>query len=60
MYQDKVSFKVSCEKHRRYDPIKSGQGGIKGGCEMCGRIYDLFQYMSYTRFKIKNIGELKR
>jgi hypothetical protein len=31
----KVNFKISCPKHRRYDPATDGEAGIKGGCPVC-------------------------
>jgi hypothetical protein len=30
-----VKCKLSCPKHPRYDPAMEGEGGIKGGCEVC-------------------------
>ena len=33
------SFRGVCPRHKRYDPIKQGQGGIKGGCPKCAALY---------------------
>lgn len=33
------TFTGTCPRHKRYDPIKYGQGAIKGGCPKCAAIY---------------------
>jgi hypothetical protein len=39
----KVNFKISCPKHRRYDPAQDGEAGIKGGCIICTLMLGLHQ-----------------
>jgi hypothetical protein len=39
----KVNFKISCPKHRRYDPAEDGEAGIKGGCVVCNALLGLYQ-----------------
>jgi hypothetical protein len=39
----KIKFKATCPKHHKYDPAKSGEAGIKGGCETCRGLLDLFR-----------------
>jgi len=36
------SFKGMCPKHKQYNPIKSGQGAIKGGCNKCNALYKVW------------------
>jgi hypothetical protein len=39
----KVNFKISCPRHRRYDPAQDGEAGIKGGCPICALMLGLHQ-----------------
>lgn len=36
-----VNYRLTCPKHRRYDPIAQGEAGIKGGCSFCRCLLDL-------------------
>lgn len=37
----KFRIKMTCEKHPKYDPRKTGEAGIKGGCLECTRMYSI-------------------
>lgn len=36
----KIKFKLTCPRHRKYDPAKSGESGIKAGCEVCRGLFE--------------------
>ncbi len=36
------SFRGMCPRHKQYNPIKSGQGAIKGGCPKCNALYKVW------------------
>lgn len=38
----KYSVKAKCSRHPRYNPEKSGRGGIVGGCNGCEEVYDFW------------------
>jgi len=44
-YKLKVSerVKAKCDRHPRYNPVREGRGGIKGGCSTCFSLFDLHQ-----------------
>lgn len=31
----KVAMKITCPRHRGYDPATQGEAGIRGGCSLC-------------------------
>ena len=33
--------KAKCSRHPRYNPVKDGRAGIRGGCSTCFSLYDL-------------------
>ena len=35
--------KAKCSRHPRYNPVKDGRAGIRGGCSTCFSLYDLYQ-----------------
>jgi hypothetical protein len=35
--------KAKCSRHPRYNPVKDGRAGIRGGCSTCFSLYDLQQ-----------------
>ena len=35
--------KAKCSRHPRYNPVKDGRAGIRGGCSTCFSLYDLDQ-----------------
>lgn len=37
----KFRIKMTCKKHPQYDPRKTGEAGIKGGCLECTRMYSI-------------------
>ena len=37
-----LAIHLKCPAHPRWDPAKRGEGGIKGGCVWCRRIYQLY------------------
>jgi hypothetical protein len=39
----KARVKHTCAKHPRYSPERTGQGGIVGGCPVCGQMYSLYK-----------------
>lgn len=52
MIKYKIEFK--CLKHPKYNPLKDGQNGIKGGCTQCSMIFEAY-------WRIRKIEEdLKR
>ncbi|MEP6535695.1 MAG: hypothetical protein ABJF23_10280 [Bryobacteraceae bacterium] len=42
-----VKWKGRCGKHHGYDPEQDGEGGIRGGCERCRLLLDIF--LHHTR-----------
>jgi hypothetical protein len=37
----KFRIKMTCKKHPQYDPRKTGEAGIKGGCMECTRMLSI-------------------
>lgn len=37
-----LRIKLTCLNHRRYDPDKDGEGGIRGACKMCSAMFQLW------------------
>jgi hypothetical protein len=35
--------KAKCSRHPRYNPVKDGRAGVRGGCSTCFSLYDLHQ-----------------
>ena len=35
--------KAKCSRHPRYNPVRDGRAGIRGGCSTCFSLYDLHQ-----------------
>ena len=35
-------FAGKCPKHPRYDPAKQGIGAIKGGCDVCWALWNVY------------------
>jgi hypothetical protein len=38
-----LKLKLRCRKHPRYNPAAKGLGGIRGGCEFCFQLYQLYR-----------------
>ncbi len=38
-----LKLKLRCYKHPRYNPAANGLGGIRGGCEFCFQLYQLYR-----------------
>jgi hypothetical protein len=38
----KYSVKAKCSKHPRYNPEKSGRGGVIEGCKGCEEVHDFW------------------
>ena len=36
-------FDGRCAKHKRYNPAVDGKGGIKGGCNRCLLLFDIWE-----------------
>lgn len=36
-------FDGRCARHRGYNPAVDGRGGIKGGCERCGLLFEIWE-----------------
>lgn len=39
----KFGIKMTCKKHPKYDPKKTGEAGIKGGCMECTRMLGIYK-----------------
>ena len=36
-------FAGRCSRHKRYNPAVDGRGGIKGGCQRCSLLADIWE-----------------
>ena len=36
-------FEGRCAKHKRYNPAVDGRGAIKGGCNRCNLLFDIWE-----------------
>lgn len=36
-------FDGRCAKHKAYNPAVDGRGGIRGGCQRCGLLADIWE-----------------
>jgi hypothetical protein len=52
----RIELKVSgsCPRHPRYDPEKTGEGGIKAGCGLCYSLLALFRDTQMLERKLQN------
>ena len=48
-----LKLKLTCPRHPKYNPELHGQGAIKGGCENCERIYELFISAIHIRQRVR-------
>jgi hypothetical protein len=48
-----LKLKLTCPRHPRYNPELHGQGAIKGGCDDCERIYELFISAIHIRQRVR-------
>jgi hypothetical protein len=39
----RLNLKITCPRHRKYDPQKSGEAGIKAGCAECYRMLRVYK-----------------
>jgi hypothetical protein len=39
-----VRWRGKCSRHPRFDPHLDGRGGIKGGCEKCTALADIYAH----------------
>jgi hypothetical protein len=39
-----VKWRGKCSKHPGYDPADGGIGAIKGNCERCNQLADIYEY----------------
>jgi hypothetical protein len=45
-----VKWRGKCSKHPGYDPAYGGQGAIKGNCEKCLKLFEIYEhYLSILR-----------
>lgn len=55
-----LTVKYVCNEHKRYDPARDGQGGIRGGCTRCKELFELYITMiNVTKEQIKRRSEIK-
>jgi hypothetical protein len=38
-----ISFAGKCPKHPRFDPEEDGAGAIRGGCQRCQSLYEIYK-----------------
>lgn len=50
-----LKLQLKCEVHPRYDPARGGEGAIRGACQRCAGLYDLFRY--YLKVKRSYWGD---
>jgi hypothetical protein len=48
----RLHLKLTCPRHPKYNP-EVGQGAIKGGCEDCERILELYTSAIHVRNRVK-------
>jgi len=59
-----IKAKLSCPKHKGFDPAKTGEGGIKANCAGCWRVHDAYmkamalrEFLSITE---QSLGKTER
>ncbi|HEV1992479.1 MAG TPA: hypothetical protein VGR34_06410 [Candidatus Dormibacteraeota bacterium] len=53
-------WKGKCPKHVRYDPAKTGEGGIKGACPTCSLLFEVFKAHRATIGQATIFDEVQR
>jgi len=48
-------IKMKCNKHLLYNPEKTGQAGIRGGCLKCEEIYRVYQNFVNVQAALKTL-----
>ncbi|HZU24377.1 MAG TPA: hypothetical protein VFA04_02590 [Bryobacteraceae bacterium] len=54
-----LRWKGRCSKHPRYDPAEDGEGGIRGGCQRCLRLLDIYQQHGRLVRLMREFGPLR-
>jgi hypothetical protein len=52
-----LKTKLTCPKHRKYNPEIDGVGGIKAGCHDCAELYALYSSAMELRERAAKIAE---
>jgi hypothetical protein len=52
MMLGRVSFNLRCDQHRRYNPELHGKGAIRGGCNQCFRLYEIYEKLNDLRLSL--------
>jgi hypothetical protein len=54
MLNFKIQIHESCKKHPGYSPEKDGEAGIKGNCEACSLLLDLYDRATLAKSDLLN------
>jgi hypothetical protein len=55
-----VRFRAKCPRHPRYNPALEGEGAIKGGCQKCQLLLEIFyahRQMVTLMKKVKDVSQ---
>jgi hypothetical protein len=51
-----VRWKGRCPKHPRYSPERDGRGGIRGGCQRCEMLLEIYTHHAALVRLIREFG----
>ena len=51
---------LKCPAHPHYDPFRRGEGGIKGGCIWCSKLYQLWLEIRALEKEMQNADWRRR
>ena len=52
-----VRIKVTCPKHRGYNPATQGEAGIRGGCVFCTALLDLQRAADVLKARVGAVAD---
>jgi hypothetical protein len=53
MYREKLTYALTCPKHKSFTPV-NGAGSIKGGCDTCFTLCEIFESARSLEAWVKN------
>ena len=53
-------WKGKCPKHPRYDPVRGGEGAIKGSCPTCTLLFRVYEAHRMTEQIARSFEEIAR
>lgn len=53
-----IKAKLTCPKHSSFDPVKTGESGIKANCTFCWAIHDAHMKATALRLCLSEVKQI--